>query len=103
MTSAPTLGLGATALRAYLAKRKSAGLLYTGRWLASKIDVTPSAVHEWLTAGWLVGGSVPKARPRRALADLFEDPGLSDLFDEDDNRRASYAREQRLAARREAA
>jgi hypothetical protein len=45
----------------------------------------------------------PEGRPRRALAALFEDPGLSDLFDEDDNRRASYAREQRLAARGEAA
>lgn len=83
----PVFGLGAAAVATWLQKRRDDGLPGTAAWLAGQIGVTPSSVHEWLSAGWLSGGSVPKSLARKRLAALAGNPDIERLFDQDDERR----------------
>ena len=90
--STPVSGLGAAALAAWLQKRREEGLPGTALWLSGQVGVTPSAVHEWLTAGWLDGGNVPKSLARKKTAAITGDPSIEALFDADDARRDAAKR-----------
>lgn len=88
----PQFGLVAAALRAWLAAAQKADPDLTAAKVAKGLEVSAASFSEWINAGWLEGGSLPKALYRPAILKLAGGFVTAAMFEEDDRRRAERTR-----------
>lgn len=99
MPPPPQLGLGAAALANWARKQREKDPEKTGAAIAALVGVSNATYSDWINAGWLDGGNVPRTPHRRKIEEITQGAVSASLFDQDELRRMEAARVRREQSR----